>query len=157
MIIYDLICDFNHNFEGWFKNAEDMQTQQASGLLTCPICDSANVHKKPAAPKLGKKSNSMSAQQVSNINHDVAIGSDQSPEKFAKLQRMLVQVNEYIEQNFQDVGNRFCEEAIGIHRGEKEATNIRGTASKEQLKEMAEEGVEAIPLPPKPIDRKKIN
>jgi hypothetical protein len=45
MIIYDLVCDFNHSFEGWFKNADDMQVQQANGLLTCPVCDSDQVSK----------------------------------------------------------------------------------------------------------------
>ena len=157
MIIYDLVCDFNHSFEGWFKNTDDMQTQQADGLLTCPVCDSDQVSKKLTAPNVGKKSNSPPAVSSGHTKQEVAIGSGQSPEKFEKLQKMLSQVHSYIEQNFQDVGNRFSEEAISIHRGEKDASNICGTASPEQIKEMAEEGVEAIPLPPKPIDRKKIN
>lgn len=156
MIIYDLICDSNHEFEGWFKDADDMASQQASGLLTCPLCDSANVVKKLTAPKLNKKSNSLPAEPVSG-GQEVAIASGQSPEKFAELQEMLGKVHDYIEQNFTDVGNRFAEEAISIHRGEKDAENIRGTASQEQLEEMAEEGVAAVPLPPRPIDRKKIN
>ncbi|MEM7360747.1 MAG: DUF1178 family protein [Pseudomonadota bacterium] len=155
MIIYDLICDANHEFEGWFKDADDMSSQQAGGLLTCPLCDSANVSKKLTAPKLNKKSNSLPAS--SSATQEVAIAGGQSPEKFAQLQEMLGKVHDYIEQNFTDVGNRFAEEAISIHRGEKDAANIRGTASQEQLEEMAEEGVAAVPLPPKPIDRKKIN
>jgi hypothetical protein len=156
MVIYDLICDSNHEFEGWFKNADDLVSQRESGLLTCPYCDSGEVIKKLAAPKISKKSNATNNRG----NQEVAIGGigdTQSPEKFQHLQKMLGEVHNFIDKNFEDVGNRFADEAISIHQGEKEATNIRGTASAEQIKEMAEQGVEAVPLPPKPIDRKKIN
>lgn len=156
MIIYDLICDSSHEFEGWFKNADDMVSQQSAGLLTCPFCDSENITKKPSAVRLGKKSNSLQVVP-SAVNQQIAVGDGQSSEKFAQLQKMLGQVHSYIEHNFKDVGNRFSEEAISIHRGEKDPDNIRGIASHEQIREMAKEGIEALPLPPKPIDRKKIN
>ena len=165
MVIYDLICDANHQFEGWFKNAEDMQKQRESGFLTCPFCDSMQITKKLTASKLTRKSNAMSTKpETGSARQEVAIGgqskvpgSDTSPEKFAKLQKMLGEVHNFIDKNFEDVGNRFSKEAINIHNGDREPGNIRGTASKEQIKEMAEHGVDAIPLPPKPIDRKKVN
>jgi len=156
MIIYDLICNSNHEFEGWFKNAEDMTSQSVQGLLRCPICDTLEVIKKPSAAKLTRKSNSAGSVQK-NSTQQVAVGGGHSPEKFEKLQQMLGQVHNYIDQNFKDVGNRFAEEAISIHRGDKDPSNIRGTANQEQLSQMAEEGVQAVPLPPKPIDRKKVN
>lgn len=165
MVIYDLICDANHQFEGWFKNAEDMQAQRENGFLTCPFCDSMQITKKLTAAKLTRKSNTIepnfrpetSSQEVAIGGQTVSKGSDTSPEKFAKLQKMLGEVHNYIDKNFEDVGNRFSEEAINIHNGDREPSNIRGTASGEQIKEMAEQGVEAVPLPPKPIDRKKVN
>ena len=157
MVIYDLICDSEHEFEGWFKNAEDLVAQRENGLLTCPYCESSDISKKLAAPKVTKKSNSRGG---GNRRQEVAIGGQgdgESPQKFAQLQKMLKQVHQYIDTNFEDVGNKFADEAISIHHGEKEASNIRGTATAEQIQDMAEQGVEAIPLPPKPIDRKKIN
>jgi hypothetical protein len=166
MVIYDLICDANHQFEGWFKNAEDMQKQRESGFLTCPFCDSMQITKKLTASKLTRKSNSLNTSSESSAaRQEVAVGGGQntepgsatSPEKFVKLQKMLGEVHSFIDQNFEDVGNRFSEEAINIHNGDREPSNIRGTASSEQIKEMAEQGVDAIPLPPKPIDRKKVN
>ena len=156
MIIYDLICDAHHEFEGWFKNSEDMDAQHADGLLTCPMCNSEHISKKPAAVKIGKKTFTP-ARAPGTRSQQVAVGGGESAEKFARLQEMLVRVHDYIDRNFEDVGNRFAEEAISIHRGEKDPSNIRGTATGDQLKEMAEQGVEAIPLPVKPIDRKKIN
>jgi len=166
MVIYDLCCEYGHTFEGWFKNSEDVLAQQNNGMLCCPFCDSVNVTKKLTASRLTKKSNNSSispSSQLSNLpsKQSIEVSSNNhvgnSPEKFAKLQSMLGEVHKYIDTNFKDVGNRFSEEAISIHKGDIEASNIRGTATGEQIKEMAEEGVQAVPLPPKPIDRKKIN
>lgn len=156
MVIYDLACELGHEFEGWFKDAEDLVSQQTSGLLCCPVCESSQVIKKLAAPKLGKKSNAGKSRAPAVQNAVVSSGST-SLEAYSKLQKMLGEVHTFIESNFEDVGNRFTEEAISIHKGEKDPTNIRGTASAEQIKELAEEGVSALPLPAKPVDKTKLN
>ncbi len=150
MVIYDLICDASHTFEGWFKNAEDFDAQVTSGMVTCPFCESEMVSKKLAAPKLSRKSNSAPAPQ------EVAIGNG-SAEAYSQLQEMLGKVHKFVETNFEDVGNKFAEEALSIHRGEKDKENIRGTATPDEIKELAEEGVTAVPLPPKPVNKKKLN
>lgn len=156
MVIYDLMCEYGHEFEGWFKSADDLQAQIESELLLCPFCDTSVVSKKVTAAKVARKSN-RSASVKGVPSQEVVRGNPQSSAKFAKLQQMLGQVHDYIDQNFEDVGNRFSEEAIKMHHGETETSNIRGTATRDELREMQEEGVEAIPLPPKPIDPKKIN
>lgn len=162
MVIYDLICEFGHEFEGWFKSRDELSSQQASGLLTCPYCDSDEVSKKLTAPKLGKKSTATDTQDsVQDLQfptaQNVAIDSGASPEAYKKVQKMLGEVHNFIDANFEDVGNRFAEQALSIHRGEKEASNIRGTANQDQLADLAKEGVTALPMPPKPIDKKKLN
>jgi len=167
MVIYDLVCEFDHSFEGWFKDSDELASQQTSGLLSCPFCNSANIVKKLTAPKVGRKSNSLSTtqnQQTSVAHQELVVGdqpnselSNEQAKKFAHLQSMLGKVHDYIDANFQDVGNRFAEEAISIHRGDKEPANIKGVASPEQIEEMADEGVQAVALPPKPIDNKKLN
>lgn len=158
MVIYDLICDARHEFEGWFNNSDDLVSQQEQALLRCPVCDSLAVSKKVAAPKLSKKSNSTlvgysqqrQGQPVTNLNSS-------SVEAYSKLQSMLAQVHKYIESNFKDVGNKFADEALSMHRGDKELNSIRGTATAEELKGLADEGVTALPLPAKPVDKKKLN
>ncbi len=152
MIIYDLVCDAEHEFEGWFKNADDMHRQKQQGLLSCPYCDSQQVSKRVSAAKLTKKSNSGPAMQ-----QEVALGGDQSADDYKNMQQMLGKVYEYIDKNFIDVGNRFAEEAISIHRGEKDPANLRGTVSTSELQMLSEQGVNAVPLPPRPVDKKKIN
>jgi len=150
MVIYDLICDAGHSFEGWFKNAGDFDTQLASGMVMCPFCESSMVSKKLAAPKVGRKSNSVASCQ------QLAIGNG-SADTYSQLQDMLSHVHNFIDDNFKDVGNRFAEEALSFHRGEKEEESIRGTATSDELRELSEEGVTAVPLPPKPVNKKKLN
>ncbi len=167
MIIYDLTCEFQHAFEGWFKNSEDMLEQRENGLLTCPYCDSSNITKKVAAPKVNRKSNTLTvkandAGQISGkvtkgLNSKDIVTAEGSAAKFAELQRMLGKVHDYVDVNFQDVGNRFAEEAISMHHGKTEEKNIKGTVSSQQMEELAEEGVAAVVLPPKPINKKKLN
>jgi hypothetical protein len=164
MVIFDLICDSKHEFEGWFKNSQELAEQQQSGLLTCPICDSGRVNKKVSAPKVGKKSTATVLSkhcdgESRNEVNSVSVGGSSAPQtaEFGHLRDMLKKVHDYVEENFEDVGNRFAEEAISMHKGEKEGANIRGTASNSQLQELSEEGITAVPLPDKPIDKGDLN
>ena len=50
MKVFDLQCEAGHGFEGWFGSEEDYQSQCARGLLTCPLCGSAEVRRLPSAP-----------------------------------------------------------------------------------------------------------
>jgi len=153
VIIYDLICDSKHEFEGWFNSANDLDEQRERGLLSCPICDSHSVHKKLTAAKLKSKSN------ASQISTEVPqqVGNTQSPAQYAQVQKMLGKLHDYIETNFENVGNRFTDEALSIHRGEKDAANIYGTASKKQMEQLKEEGVETLQLPAKPFSKDELN
>jgi hypothetical protein len=54
MRVYNLSCSFEHRFEGWFASEEDCLTQQASGLLACPLCNSTAITRMPSAPRIGK-------------------------------------------------------------------------------------------------------
>lgn len=167
MVIYDLQCELLHEFEGWFDDSNDLENQKARGLLTCPVCESANVRKKVTASKVARKSNSfnkLSTDQTLPGNEGssapTSIQSKNIPQTAAtyeQVQKALKNVHNYVDKNFTDVGNKFAEEALKIHKGEKNPQNIRGTVSKGELKELAEEGVSALPLPPKPDDKDKLN
>jgi hypothetical protein len=66
---------------------------------------------------------------------------------------------DYVEKNFDYVGERFPEEARRIHYGEVQERNIFGEASGKEVKELVDEGVSIAPLPPAPADtvKKKLN
>ena len=52
MIKYQLICDQNHEFEGWFQGSAAFDEQAANGLLRCPLCDSDHVKRALMTPNL---------------------------------------------------------------------------------------------------------
>ncbi|MBM3387629.1 MAG: DUF1178 family protein, partial [Betaproteobacteria bacterium] len=52
MKVLNLQCRQGHAFEGWFASHEDYASQRERGLLVCPVCNEAEVHKMPSAPRL---------------------------------------------------------------------------------------------------------
>ena len=173
MVIYDLVCEFGHEFEGWFRNSEELASQQEKKMLTCPCCGTEAVSKKMTASKVSKKSNSDTKLERQRSNHSYLnnqhISSDfelpnrtdadmkMSKDQYIEYKKVLSKVHKYVENNFEDVGNRFAKEALSIHRGDVEAKNIRGTASKEQMKKLSEEGVSTAILPSKLAEKKDLN
>lgn len=134
MIIFDLICEYEHRFEGWFKNSDEFNRQQNSGMLTCPICDSENIVKVPSVSHLNLgKQKKIVEQQIAAQNQQMALAE---------------QVSRYIENNFEDVGVNFAETAKKIHYGEEAQRNIRGMATQKETRELLDEGINVIPLSP---------
>ena len=54
---------------------------------------------------------------------------------------MLRKMREHVEKNFENVGDRFPEEARRIHYGEAEEREIYGQATPEEAQELHDEGV----------------
>ncbi|MFP5468790.1 MAG: DUF1178 family protein, partial [Alphaproteobacteria bacterium] len=53
----------------------------------------------------------------------------------------------HVEQNADHVGEKFPEEARKIHYGEREAANIYGDATPQEVNELREEGIEIAAIP----------
>ena len=63
MVVYNLICKKNHQFEGWFPSFEDFQKQAEQKLISCPTCGSKRVERCPMpAPSMSKR-NSRSSEK----------------------------------------------------------------------------------------------
>ena len=154
MIVYNLACDQDHPFEGWFGSADDLVSQQARGLLACPMCGSAKVQKMLSAPRL----NLLSAKERADVKlEESPTGSAPAHPAVApgagtqtmvapyhvKLQEMLRE----IVANTEDVGQNFPEEARRIHYNEVPARSIRGIASQKDAEALAEEGIAVAQLP----------
>lgn len=52
MLVLNLACAAGHLFEGWFASSDDCESQQRRGLLSCPLCGSQQVERRPSAPRL---------------------------------------------------------------------------------------------------------
>lgn len=50
--VFDLACDAEHGFEGWFASAEAFDQQAGRRLIACPLCGSTQVRKLLSAPRL---------------------------------------------------------------------------------------------------------
>ena len=147
MKVLNLQCSHGHVFEGWFASHDDFESQRGRGLLTCPVCNDAEITKMPSAPRL-------------NLGHDApaaAVPAAASPaqapvQEVAQmtpqhLQAAWMKMVRHVMANTEDVGARFAEEARKIHYGEAEHRNIRGQASREETEALLDEGVEILPLP----------
>jgi hypothetical protein len=134
VIVYELICADRHRFEGWFASAEDFEGQRTRGLLSCPVCNDSDIEKLLTA----------------KIGHTEP---DAPPAKPAKGPAQVVQprsLHEMIDAvllHTENVGQDFPAEARRIHRKEARERSIRGVATKEETRDLLEEGIAVIPLP----------
>ena len=129
MIAYDLQCAAGHTFEGWFENATGFDEQKERGLLTCPICGSAEVNRV------------MSTFGIARRRHRES--SEKTPVNPLEI------ITRYVDENFEDVGVDFAKEALKIYYGVAEQRNIRGVSSEQEEKILREEGVPFFKVPVK--------
>ncbi len=134
MKVFNLSCDNEHAFEGWFASADDFARQLDERRIECPVCGSPAVQRMPSAPRLNFGAEDTAKQPVAMSND-------------ATMQAALLQVARQIQAHSEDVGERFPEEARRIHYDEAPKRSIRGLASRADAASLAEEGIEVMPLP----------
>ena len=137
MIIFDLTCNNNHGFEGWFHSPESFDQQLESGLVSCPYCGSIEVRRVPSAVHVGK-----SLAPETNAGERVTAVSPQGELLgiYQKLVSALLAESE-------DVGKEFANEARKIHYLEAPVRSIRGQATTEEFDSLREEGIEVLHFP----------
>ena len=78
----------------------------------------------------------------SNFKKDKAINHNK------KVKKKLREYQKFIKDNFEYVGKNFAYEARSIHyKNKKKNKGIYGTASKQDLKDLKEEGIDAQMVP----------
>jgi hypothetical protein len=125
MKVYNLCCEHDHRFEGWFSSEDDFNAQSAQSIITCPMCGSPAIKKLLSAPRLNL-SGAQSAQPVAE--HGKAQAA------FLALARDLLE-------NTEDVGDQFAEEARRIHYNEAPERGIRGVATQDERAALKDEGI----------------
>lgn len=138
MIKYALICEQDHEFEGWFPNAAGFDRQVEGGQVTCPACGSAEVRKGLMTPNIAT-----SERQAKPAVPDVP----------REVLDALREIRKHVTESADYVGPRFAEEARKIHFGESEARGIYGEATMAEAKALIDDGVEVAPLPKLPEDQ----
>lgn len=140
MIRFSLLCDHDHEFEAWFRNNDDFDTQKKHGFVECPNCGSKKVQKALMAP----------AVSTGRKKEKIALAMNEMQKKAMAEMKAL---SEKIRENADYVGDKFAEEARKIHFGEADARGIYGEATLEEAKGLAEDGVGFMPIPVFPEDR----
>ncbi len=134
MIHYSLICDKDHKFDAWFRNAEAYAEQHERGIVTCPICMTRSVEKALMTPSVSRSKSEKVALSTGHPQHQ------QLRDAMMALRNKVISEADY-------VGDKFAEEARKIHFKETEARGIYGEASREEVISLVEEGVDIMPLP----------
>ena len=135
MIIYDLACNQQHSFEGWFQSLAAYDSQREKGLISCPQCGSTEVHRIPSALHLASRSNAPVASDEAR-----PVAPTTTVAAFQQLVSAIVAKCE-------DVGSDFAQEARKMHYLEAPLRSIRGTASDDDYEGLREEGIEVLRLP----------
>ena len=144
MIKYALACNRGHTFEGWFSSSADYDGQAAQGLVDCPLCGSKQVDKQIMAPTVaGTKAQRAAAEPA--------------PQTQEMMMEALGQVRQYVEDNFDDVGDAFATEARAIHEGRAEDRGIYGQATPTEVRDLVEDGIRVAPLPAPPKAKSELN
>ena len=138
MIVYDLQCHNGHAFEGWFEDLKAFKKQQKAKLITCPVCDSAEVTRIPSTFAIKGAPAHKNLPVENQAAHD---GPPVDPRIMARA------ISEFVEKNFDNVGADFASEALKIHYGVKEPRNIRGVSTRQEEETLRKEGVEFVKFP----------
>ena len=141
MIVFDLACENAHGFEGWFGSSDDFTSQQARGLLTCPVCDSAAVTKAPMAPAVSAKGN-----RAGPVSAPRAVANKPLPAEVAEAFKALAAAQAKALAKSEWVGDRFANEVRSMHYGEVEEKQVHGRATRDDALSLMEEGIAVAPL-----------
>ena len=135
MIKYKLVCkNCNLKFDSWFASSSEYEKLKKRKYLICHKCNSYKVEKTIMAPQL-INSKSKSAEKLDLEKHN-------------KVKKTIKSYQKFIKDNFKYVGNNFAYEARSIHyNAKKKSKGIYGSASKEDLKDLKEEGIDTQMIP----------
>ena len=135
MIKYNLLCtDCEITFDSWFASSKEYEKLKKKKLLVCHNCNSQKVEKSLMAPQL------INSKKKQKETLDIA--------KYKDVKKTIKDYQKFIKENFKYVGENFAFEARSVHYDKKKNTKgIYGNASKKDLKELKEEGIEAQMIP----------
>ena len=135
MIKYRLICkSCETTFDSWFSSSKEYERLKKKNFINCHICNSLSVEKTLMSPSVFTPKNDSK--------------TDNEIKKYKETKKVISKYQEFIKNNFDYVGENFTYEARSLHYKNKKASKgIYGTATKENLKELKEEGIEAEIIP----------
>tara|TARA_B100000131_G_C17830313_1_gene497439 strand:- start:31 stop:453 length:423 start_codon:yes stop_codon:yes gene_type:complete len=133
MIKYNLKCKNRHEFEGWFSDSKEFEKLKSKKMIECSFCGTKVIEKSIMSP------NVLSAEEKEN--------RVKSSKNLKKIKEDLLKMRNFVEKNFEYVGNDFPREVRNIYYDKRKNKNIYGKASEEETEELKEEGIELTSIP----------
>ena len=155
MIRYTLRCDRGHTFESWFKDSQAFDALSDGGHLACPSCGSSEVGKALMAPAVRTSRMRTPAPAEAVPAQVIAPAEEANPpsteaERMAQLRGLMREMHKRMVDHSTDVGPAFADEARKMHEGVSDEKAIRGTASKDDVRALLEDGIDILPMPTLP-------
>lgn len=150
MICYRLRCANTHEFEGWYKDSATFARLRQQHLLNCPTCGTTDVEQAPMAPAIVSGVRGREAPQADPAPEGASVSAPspsaapvpQSPQALPDVVlSALREVRRTIEDNCENMGKNFADEALRIHYGEAPERGIYGEMSHAQREALEDEGV----------------
>ena len=153
MIKYRLRCVRGHEFETWFQNSAAFDKLAKRKQLSCAMCGSDKVEKAIMSPRIAKPGVSKpgvvpSNKEQASVAPVAEAGQSDDPQSGQALRAAMKALRQTVIGNADYVGPRFAEEARRIHDDEAPARGIYGEASLQEARELLEDGISILPLPP---------
>jgi hypothetical protein len=145
MIKYQLHCDDGHDFEGWFPSSEAFEKQKKRGFVACAICGTNKVDRAIMAPAVARTDKAPVGVPAEFMND---VSSSLISDEERELRRRLAELRAEMIKDAKDVGEDFAEEARKIHFGESDMKQIYGRTTLADARELLDEGIGVLPLPP---------
>ena len=135
MIKYNLKCKCcSKTFDSWFSSSKEYEKLKKIKQLNCIYCNSTKVEKTLMSPNIHSSRN----------KNNLLINDDQSK----NVKKIIKEYQKFIKQNFEYVGDNFSYKARSLHyKNKKNFKGIYGNASKKEIIELKEEGIDTDIIP----------
>ena len=135
MIKYKLKCkDCDKDFDSWFTSSLEFEKLKKKYFLDCIFCGSKNIIKNLMAPNI--------------LNQSLKIKNNTLNKKTHNIRKKILEFQKFIKNNFENVGDEFTYKAKSLYyNNKKNQKGIYGNASKKQIKELQDEGIETQTFP----------
>ena len=102
MIKYRLKCkNCENSFDSWFSSSLEFEKLKKNQFLNCHFCNSKKIIKNPMAPNI------LSLKQ--NLKNEIKI------KKNRNIRKKFLEFQNFIKNNFENVGDDFAYKARSIH------------------------------------------
>ena len=134
MIKYNLSCkNCRNTFDSWFSSSKEYEKLKKLNYINCHECNSFDVEKSLMTPSI--------------VNSKVKKTQSLKNDEYIKIKNKIKEYQKFIKENFHYVGDKFTYEARRIHYDKTKNKSIYGHATKEDVKELNEEGIEVATIP----------